>query len=367
MNQTNLSKKRRNIIKRLIDLSVLPEDKFSMNVEQTEIYNQIWDYNFSHWERIKEENGWINYELKSPEEKYLTEKRGNARTQLRKYGILPPYGDPLSEGQQKIINQIEENDFSYYESVKVEHRIKTQNKNNQTKRTSEEIYLSNRRGTIRSKLRKYGILPPYGDPLTEEQQKIIDQIEENDFSYYESVKKGNGNKANYEQKEGDENFASTTFPKHVLHRLRLLSILPPIGDLITDEQQAIYDDVYENWRGKKKSFFSKKYLHLSTPEGRIFCRAYHSHHEYGFNFNLTIDDIVIPEYCPLLNIKLSTDPDDKSLPNYYTIDRIDSSKGLVKGNIQIISLKANTMKSKATELELLQFATNGLKLIENGL
>jgi hypothetical protein len=78
-----------------------------------------------------------------------------------------------------------------------------------------------------------------------------------------------------------------------------------------------------------------------------------------------VDDIVIPERCPLLDIPLSTDPKDKDEPNYYTGDRIDSSKGMVKGNIQVISLRANKMKNKATELELLTFATNGLKLLKD--
>jgi hypothetical protein len=66
-----------------------------------------------------------------------------------------------------------------------------------------------------------------------------------------------------------------------------------------------------------------------------------------------------------LGLELSTDPKDKDLPNYYTGDRIDSSKGLVKGNLQVISMRANKMKNKATENELLQFATNALKLFSD--
>jgi hypothetical protein len=44
--------------------------------------------------------------------------------------------------------------------------------------------------------------------------------------------------------------------------------------------------------------------------------------------------------------------------NTYSIDRIDSSKGYIKGNVQILSMKANNMKSSANVEELLIFSKN---------
>ena len=51
--------------------------------------------------------------------------------------------------------------------------------------------------------------------------------------------------------------------------------------------------------------------------------------------------------------------------NSPSIDRIDSNKGYIKGNVRIISLRANMMKNDANLQELEEFCKNVLNYINN--
>ncbi len=72
----------------------------------------------------------------------------------------------------------------------------------------------------------------------------------------------------------------------------------------------------------------------------------------GLEHTICIDDIVIPEKCPVLGIKLETG-DRKSHDNAPSIDRIDNTKGYIKENIMIVSNRANILKKDATIDELI--------------
>jgi hypothetical protein len=72
----------------------------------------------------------------------------------------------------------------------------------------------------------------------------------------------------------------------------------------------------------------------------------------NMEFTITVEDIIIPEKCPYLGVEFQAL--DKRYG--YSLDRIDSTKGYVKDNIQVISRLANIMKNNATEQELISFA-----------
>jgi len=368
-------RKRSFIITRLQELEILPTDLSLMNDKQKQIHKEIWDMDFSYWEIIKEKNGWNNTTPKTEEERFLLRKRKRIREYLRQYNYLPPFGEPLNEDHQKIIDDIENNNFTFFDEVKEKIRLSRckskivttpKTKIVTPPKTEEERYLQRKREKARQYLRQYNYLPPYGTSLNEEQEKIIDDIENNNFTFFESIKDEKHQKTNQSRNyENHPDYKPSGEPKYVFQKLRMCQILPAVGVEPTPEQENIIRDVYDNWLGKKTHYFLKKYLHLSTPEGRMLFRAFRKHRKEGYNFNLTIEDIIIPTNCPILNIPLTTKPEDHNLPNYYSIDRIDSAKGYVKGNVQIISIRANKMKSNATQTELLQFATKTLELFKN--
>jgi hypothetical protein len=80
--------------------------------------------------------------------------------------------------------------------------------------------------------------------------------------------------------------------------------------------------------------------------------------KYGIPFDITMEDIPeIPDRCPLLGIPLviwrSRDEHRASSPS---LDKIDPGPGYVKGNLWIISTRANQIKNDATPDELMKVA-----------
>jgi len=71
----------------------------------------------------------------------------------------------------------------------------------------------------------------------------------------------------------------------------------------------------------------------------------------NLEFAIDYDDIQIPEICPYLKIPFS-----KGTEYAPSLDRIDNTKGYIKGNVEVISRKANAMKNSASTAELLEFA-----------
>jgi len=105
----------------------------------------------------------------------------------------------------------------------------------------------------------------------------------------------------------------------------------------------------KRWENSRKNAWLKL---KANDKARLFKNAKHSARTRFLDFDLTEEDIVIPEICPVLRIPF----DNTKISYTMSVDRIDNNLGYVKGNVQVITRKANTMKNDATKEQLLAFA-----------
>ncbi len=114
------------------------------------------------------------------------------------------------------------------------------------------------------------------------------------------------------------------------------------------------------WRKKKiaageEPFHVYNYTWRTTnPKSYILQSAKGRAKKRGMEFSITAEDFEIPESCPVLDIKIKIQAGKGTHPNSPSLDRIDSSKGYIKGNVQVLSWRANNLKSDGTADELIK-------------
>jgi len=98
-----------------------------------------------------------------------------------------------------------------------------------------------------------------------------------------------------------------------------------------------------------------KEIHEADPRKRMLRCARLRAKAAGVPFELTIDDIEIPEVCPALGIPLVAGM-GRNNPNGPSLDRTVPALGYVRGNVRVISHRANSLKNDATPEELAALA-----------
>ena len=129
------------------------------------------------------------------------------------------------------------------------------------------------------------------------------------------------------------------------------------------------------WRRKnpeKSKAWSRAYYHKNRAKKLTeHARWNEQHYEWtmwnmakqrskreGKEFTISKEDVIIPTLCPYLQCVLTTVRGKGRVWSNASLDRIDNTKGYIKGNIQVISDLANCMKRSATIEQLLTFAKN---------
>jgi len=275
-------------------------------------------------------------------------------------------------------------------------------KNNPEKRLEQK-----RREKVRKALRDKGIFPPVGEPLNEQQKEIDTQISNNDFSYWDSIKSHEGRSGGKEK----QIHTQLKSPEYLLwYRIKTkchyynIPFNLEVDDIIIPElceitSKPLLTELYNNQDPQYYTLlpidFTKGFIknnvkvvsvegfskfnqsrdnfdggfyydtsHYSPNENvkSILNRARKNAQKSKIEFNLETEDIYLPTHCKYLGVELSYNKIDGSKENYFSIDRIDSSKGYIKDNVQIISRLANTMKNNATHEQLITFSKNILSL-----
>lgn len=125
----------------------------------------------------------------------------------------------------------------------------------------------------------------------------------------------------------------------------------------TDEQNKRAAKNRREW----EKGWRKEYLEYS-PQKRMIWSARKRAKDKGLPFNIEESDILIPSTCPYLSIPLTTHAKQGTTrDNVCSLDRIVPELGYVKGNIEVISHLANTMKQAASKEQLISFAQHVLE------
>ncbi len=106
---------------------------------------------------------------------------------------------------------------------------------------------------------------------------------------------------------------------------------------------------YKERSGRGKEWADNR--KFNNPTSLLFNNAKSRAKVRGIEFTITIDDVVIPDVCPVLGIPLffrESVGDRSRNDNNPSIDRIDSNIGYVKGNIVVMSWRANHLKNDGT-------------------
>jgi hypothetical protein len=119
-----------------------------------------------------------------------------------------------------------------------------------------------------------------------------------------------------------------------------------IGEKFVSSMSCVVCRDIKNKSLEHKKYSKEKYEELGLKFLKsMWWRAKKRSEKTGIEFNIEISDIIIPSVCPVFGIDFEVGvgkgPSDKS----PSLDRIDNTKGYIKGNIQVISFKANRMKN----------------------
>ncbi len=154
-----------------------------------------------------------------------------------------------------------------------------------------------------------------------------------------------------------------------------MKVCPNCGDPVLGMRQFWCSDTCgqagrrrRHYQDNPEYYKNKRIRENSDVPRRILARVKSRARKCCIPFDLDLSDINVPDTCPVLGIKIQVIPGCGRNPRHSpSLDRIDPTKGYTKGNVRVISNRANLLKSNATieELELILKDLREIDLADN--
>ena len=102
----------------------------------------------------------------------------------------------------------------------------------------------------------------------------------------------------------------------------------------------------KNWHSKESR---KDYVYQAMKEKFRIKKANST--RQGLEFTIEFGDLVFPTHCPIFGLELDYFTEQGWQDNSPSFDRINPDLGYIKGNVAIISMRANRIKNNGTAKE----------------
>ena len=114
---------------------------------------------------------------------------------------------------------------------------------------------------------------------------------------------------------------------------------------------------YKEWAKRNPGYHTEwnRRNRLKNPKLYLWRSVRNRAKQDGILFDLKVEDIEVPEFCPVLGMKMNVGGSGFA-DNTASIDRVIPELGYVKHNIRVISIRANAIKRNATPDELRKVA-----------
>ena len=114
-----------------------------------------------------------------------------------------------------------------------------------------------------------------------------------------------------------------------------------------EKQKQRKKEWYKSKKLSDPSWFKERGDHWrkSNPLSILVITAKSRAKRKGLDFDISIEDLTMPDQCPVLKIPLIVSDTGRHNNNSPSLDRIDPTKGYIKGNVRVISYRANMLKN----------------------